>query len=234
MTKKRILLKITGNVFLSKDKKTASIQTIQSLIAQLKQLVETHQFCIVIGGGNFFRGSEFGKQLGITESVGHHVGMLATMMNGLILSDLFQQAGIATKHLSAIVAPGTITPARQDCIDSALSEQKTIIFSGGTGIPFFTTDTNAVVRALQVDADEIWKASAVNGIYDKNPHKYNDAKLLKTINFKDIVEKNIQIMDRTAFTLAHSRKKIIRVFNIFEDNGLLKAAKDPLFGSTVR
>ncbi len=230
--KKRILLKLTGNIFLS-DNNSAGSELIKNLVRQIKSLSTTHVFCIVIGGGNLFRGSVEGKQLGLNKSTGHHVGMLATVMNGLILQDLFRQADLKSSHLSAIIAPGVAASARQESIELALETGLPIIFSGGTGTPFFTTDTTAVTRALQINAQEVWKGTDVDGIYDKNPAENSDAQLIKKINYKDTLTKQINVMDQTAFALAAKHELVIRVFNIFEPDALKKAENDKLFGSTI-
>ncbi|MCK5632315.1 uridine monophosphate kinase [bacterium] len=231
--KKRILLKVTGKIFLSDDETTLSNKKITSLAKQIKQLESTHQFCIVVGGGNFFRGSVQGKALGLTPSTGHTVGMLATVMNGLLLQDLFKQKSIKTTLCSAVFAPEIINPINQEQLDKLLQDDKTVIFSGGTGVPFFTTDTNAIVRALQVKADQVWKATDVNGIYDTDPQKNSDASLITTMRYSDALQKKIGIMDATSFALAWQHNLIIRIFNLFEDDALVRTAKEKDFGSTI-
>jgi uridylate kinase len=232
-TCKRIVLKLTGEIFLHPETGKLNNNTVKTIAAQIKELSATHQFGIVMGGGNFFRGTQHGAQLGITPSAGHQVGMLATMMNGTILRDLFEQNGITTTLLSAVVCPQIGTTICQQSIEKALQEKRTLIFVGGTGNPFFTTDTNAVLRALQIDAAEIWKGTDVDGIYSADPNITADAKLLKQISYDQALEQNLAIMDATAFTLARQHKQRIRIFNIFEQNALIKAAHDEDFGSTI-
>ena len=233
MSKKRILLKLTGGAFLDRDGH-ASTKTIASLAQQIKKLQNTHQFNIVVGGGNFFRGDREGKQLGLTRSVGHHVGMLATMMNGMILKDFFEKKELKAALFSAIVCPGLITPARESAIKRTLQDNDVVIFAGGTGLPFFTTDTNAVVRALQTEANELWKTTDVEGVYEADPKTDNKAKLIKNMSHAQALEQNIKVMDATAFRLAAEEKLTIRVFNIFSPDALVQAANDESFGSKIQ
>jgi len=225
MSKKRILLKLTGNAIVP--------EMVKSIASQIVQLKDQYQFGIVVGGGNFFRGDKEGKQFGLTRSVGHHVGMLATMMNGMILKDLFERSGIKTALFSAIVCPGLITPARESAIQRTSKKNDVVIFAGGTGLPFFTTDTNAVVRALQINADQLWKTTDVDGIYETDPDKDSNAKLIPRMSHDEALKKDIRVMDATAFKLAAQENITIRVFNIFTEDALIRAANDESFGSTV-
>lgn len=231
MSRKRILLKLTGSAFLPHEGKPSGI--VVDVIQQIKTLVQTHQFGIVVGGGNFFRGAQEGKQFQLTPSTGHHVGMLATMMNGLILRDIAKKEGLPVSLFSAVVCPGLITPARPCAVEKAQDDGNMIIFSGGTGLPFFTTDTNAAVRALQMEAEEIWKATDTDGLYDDDPAKNKNAQLIKNTSHEEVLKKGIKVMDAAAFALAKQHKLTIRVFNIFEPNALLHVTKDATFGSKI-
>ncbi len=233
MDKKRILLKISGEVFLDSSRKNLSADTINKLIGQLKQLNNSHQFGIVVGGGNFFRGKQHGKQMGLNPAVGHQIGMLVTVMNGLILKNLLEQHNIPAKLFCAIPSPTIGTPICQQTIHNALHENKTLIFTGGTGNPFFTTDTNAILRALQMNADEIWKGTTIDGVYTTDPRTDKDAQLLKTVTFIDAINQHLGIMDLTAYAMAEQHKQRIRIFDIFAQDALLHVAQDPQFGSTI-
>ena len=231
-SKKKILLKLTGEIFLT-EQRTLTPAHINAIIEQIKQLSSTHQFGIVIGGGNFFRGRDQGVTLGMTASVGHQAGMLATMLNGLILKDLFEQHGIKTTLLCAITCPEVGESISHQAILGAAKNSSIIIFTGGTGNPFFTNDTNAVIRALQIEADEIWKGTNVPGVYDADPKKNAQAKLLKNVSYQEALDLNLGIMDATAFTLAKQHNQPLRIFDIFAENALIKAAHDKQFGSTI-
>ena len=232
--KKRILLKLTGELFLNQKNKKLSADAVNDIIRQIKELHNTHQFGIVVGGGNFFRGKEHGKLLGISQSMGHQVGMLATMMNGLILKDLLEQQGIATEHVCAISSPEIGKPISQQAITTALNNDRTLIFSGGTGNPFFTTDTTSILRALQARADEVWKGTHVAGVYDKDPNKYPDAQLIKKLTFSQALQEKLGIMDATAYALAQQHQQSVRVFDIFTENALVRAAHEQNFGSIIQ
>jgi len=231
-TKKRVLLKLTGKILLSKQH-NLSATLITKIISQIKQLKNTHHFGIVVGGGNILRGEEQGKQLGLTPTFGHQAGMLSTMINGLILKDLFDQQGLEASLLSAITCPQIADPISQQQVDASLDQGKVILFVGGTGAPFFTTDTNAVVRCLQIGASEVWKGTGVDGIYGSDPAKDRDATLIKKITYSDAISQKLGIMDTTAMALAQTYNVTIRVFNIFEPDALLRASKSLNFGSII-
>lgn len=232
--RKKILLKLTGEVFLDPKTRELNATIINSVIAQIKQLHKTHQFGIVVGGGNFFRGNEHGKRLGITASVGHQIGMLATLMNGLILKDLLEKQGLHAALLCAMPSPEIGEAISQQGINAALEHDCTIVFAGGTGNPFFTTDTNAILRSLQISADEVWKGTSIDGVYDADPRTNPNAKRLKTVGYTQAFEKKLGIMDLTAYAMAEQYDKKVRVFNIFEDNALIKAAQDKEYGSIIQ
>lgn len=229
----RILLKLTGNIFLDPATKKLSPTMVNAVIAQLKTLHPRYQFGIVVGGGNFFRGKDQGTTLGMTQAVGHQVGMLATMMNGLILKDLLEQQGLATTLFCAVQSAEVGNPISQQTINTALEKGNTLIFSGGTGNPFFTTDTNAILRSLQISAAQVWKGTDVDGIYEADPHAHANAPLLKKVSYAQALEQRLAIMDATAYALASQYRQTVRIFNIFAPQALLKAANDETFGSTL-
>lgn len=231
--KKRILLKLTGEIFLSPDK-TLNPNAVNAVIGQIKKLSNTHQFGIVVGGGNFWRGSIQGTSLGMQAAVGHQVGMLATMMNGLILKDLITQQGLNPELLTAVPCPEVGASISQQAIDQAIAANQILIFTGGTGNPFFTTDTTAVLRGLQIRAHEIWKGTSVDGVYDSDPRKNPQAQFLSSVSLKEALDKNLGIMDATAYALAQQHKQTIRIFNIFAPEAVIKAAQDSNFGSVIQ
>jgi uridylate kinase len=231
-TKQRILCKLTGEIFLDSNK-SLSATMINHVIEQIVILRNSYQFGIVIGGGNFFRGNQQGKKLGISASVGHQVGMLATMMNGLIIKDLLELHGVSTSLFCAMPSPEVGKQISQQSIDTALQSDQTLVFSGGTGNPYFTTDTNAILRALQIDAAQVWKGTHVDGVYNADPKKDPQATLLKSISYDAALQHKLGIMDATAFALAQQYQQKVRIFNIFEPNALIKAAQDPDFGSII-
>ena len=233
MSKKIVLLKLTGEILAPNKENLLNADLLESIAEQIKTLSDSHYFGIVIGGGNFFRGTKQGKALGMTPSVGHQVGMLATMMNGLIVKDLFEQHGLPSSLFCALPSPEVGAPVSEQAIKSALSKGHCVIFSGGTGNPFFSTDTTAILRGLQIDAAEVWKGTLVDGVYTADPKKNNDAQLLKNISYKDMLNQQLGIMDAAAIALAQQHNLLIRVFNIFDNKAILHAANDESFGSRV-
>lgn len=229
----KILLKLTGEIFISPKTRALTNTILKSIIEQIKQLEHSYQFGIVIGGGNFFRGSQQGFALGISPSVGHQVGMLATMMNALLIKDLFESCKIPATILCAIDCPEVGPAISQQTIQAALEHGKTIIFAGGTGNPFFTTDTTAILRGLQIQAEEVWKGTHIDGVYDSDPQQNPSAHFLQYVSYDQALDKKLGIMDATAFALAATYKKKVRIFSIFEPNALIQAAENLNFGSTI-
>lgn len=233
LSKKRILLKLSGQVLADQTTGQMSVTLLIALIEQIKTLKSTHLFAIVIGGGNLFRGDQQGKKLGITSFVGHQVGMLATMINGVLIKDLCQQHGLTARHLCALSCPEIATSITSQAIQDALTQECMLIFTGGTGNPFFTTDTTAILRALQIEADQVWKGTNVDGIYTTDPHKDPHAHHLQRVSYNNALIQNLGVMDTTAYALAQKHAITIRVFNIFTPNALLLAAQQDHFGSTI-
>jgi uridylate kinase len=231
--KTTILLKLTGEILISPINQQLDSQRVRTIAGQIKQIHGTHRFGIVIGGGNFFRGSKHGAALGLTPSVGHQIGMLATMMNGLIVKDLFEQEGLPSTVFCAVPSSEVGMPISSQTIQAARAQNSYMIFTGGTGNPFFTTDTTAVLRGLQINAHEVWKCTGVDGIYTADPKTNLNAQLVQSISYNDVLMQRLGIMDATAIALARDYRLPIRVFNIFKENALIRAASDRLFGSTI-
>ena len=230
--RKIVLLKLTGE-FLTGTKDTVEARHIRELACQIKELQSSHYFGIVIGGGNFFRGDRQGKDLGMTENNRDHVGMLATVMNGIILQDIFAQEGIDAHLFSALDCPSIASHVSSQALQFACRTSDCIIFSGGTGSPLFTTDTAAVVRAVQIGAQELWKMTKVDGIYTTDPHVHSEAKIITTITYKQAIERGLAVMDQTAFTLARKHELSLRIFSLFAERSLVRAAHDKSFGSLI-
>lgn len=235
--KQRILLKFTGKILgpCNDPEKDSCLgtHTLDQIVQQIKQLQNDFSFSIVIGGGNILRGENQSLNSQVSPSVGHQAGMLATIINSLIIKDVFLKNGLDAEILSSIVCPQICMTISQEAIDNAIKQDKIIIFAGGTGSPFFTTDTNAVVRALQVEAKEIFKCTNINGIYSCDPKKDKNAKLIKKIKYSEAIDQRLEIMDITAITLAQKHGIAIRVFDIFEKDSLIKAANNTEFGSLI-
>lgn len=229
-----LLIKITGN-FLDFHDADALTKRIKSIAEQLKILASRkYKLALLIGGGNIFRGSEQGKRLSITPSRGHTIGMLATVINAIMFADLLTNEGIKTTLLSAFPVPGMARVVSAENISTTFQQEHSIIFAGGIGTPFFSTDTAAIIRALEIKAHTVWKATSVPGVFDKDPQTNKDAQLLPDITFEYALNNKLQIMDQTALVLAQQHNLVIRVFDIFTKDALLKAADEPSFGSVIR
>ncbi len=193
---------------------------VNQIVIEIKKILEQDiQLAIVIGGGNIFRGISLGDQ-GMTRATGDYMGMLATVMNSLALEDAFNKNNITTRVQSAVNVEQIVEPYVRAKALQYLSENKVVIFSGGTGNPFFTTDTAAALRASEIDADIMIKATKVNGIYSDDPMKNLKAVKFDQITFDDVIDKKLKVMDATAFTLCREQSMPIGVINIFKQNSL--------------
>ena len=177
------------------------------------------EIAIVIGGGNIFRGVALGAA-GMDRATADYMGMLATVMNALALQDAMKHAGINSRVQSAINIDKIVEPYIRGKAIRYLEDKRIVIFAAGTGNPFFTTDTAAALRGMEINADVMIKATKVDGIFSDDPEKNKGAKLYKTVTFDEAISKNLKVMDATAFTLCRDQKLPIIVFNIFKENAL--------------
>jgi len=177
------------------------------------------EVAIVIGGGNIFRGVALGAA-GMDRATADYMGMLATVMNALALQDAMKHAGMNSRVQSAINIDQIVEPYIRGKAIRYLEDKKIVIFAAGTGNPFFTTDTAAALRAMEINANIMIKATKVDGIFSDDPEKNQDAKMYKTVTFDEVINKNLKVMDATAFTLCRDQKLPIAVFNIFKENAL--------------
>jgi len=229
-----LLIKLSGELFSYETKRTvAKPEQIKQVIKQIKAITEKQPLGLVIGGGNFFRGAKYNGGLGLRQTSAHNIGMLSTIVNGIVLKDLLEKAGVSTALLSAIECPKIAGLISEESIRKAMNEKKCMIFVAGTGNPFFTTDTNAVLRALEIGADTVFKATKVDGVYDSDPLKNKEAKLIKKLSHQEALDKQLKVMDETSIRLAQENDVTIRVFNLFSPNALVNVLKDPDFGSRI-
>jgi len=224
---KPVVLKLSGELL------TSDIAHIKTIVSQIKQVMSTHRISIVIGGGNLFRGQKEGRALDLRPAVADTVGMLGTVMNGIVLKDLLRSAGVSAVVLNAFTIPGVVDVISSDALDTCARDNAVVIFTGGTGNPFVTTDTCAVIRALHVGAREIWKATKVEGIYDADPVVNPSAQLIKKVTYDDVLQRHLGVLDATAVALARQHNVRIRIFSLFTPNALLSVADDPSFGSSI-
>jgi uridylate kinase len=229
-----IVLKVTGQLFVDAQSQQLTRVHADNLATQLKQLQSNYSFSIVIGGGAFFRGNQHNNVLGIRSATAHTVGMLATTMSSLILYDILYEHDIKSTLLNAFDCALIDKKISQQAIDESHHENRIIIFGGGTGNPFVTTDTCAVIRAQQVGAKQLWKATNVDGIYTADPHFDLQAHIVKQLSYQEALDKKLRFMDHTAITLAQQEGIMCRVFNIFAPNALIHVAHDMRVGSIIQ
>ena len=227
----RILLKLSGEA-LAGDKKTGfDEETVRKVALQVKQLVDNGtQVGIVIGGGNFWRGR---SSENIDRTKADQIGMLATIMNCIYVSEIFRSVGMMTNILTPFECGSFTKLFSKDRANKYFARDMVVFFAGGTGHPYFSTDTGVVLRAIEVEADYILLAKAIDGVYDSDPAKNPDAKRYDTISIDEVIEQNLQVVDMTASILARDNHMPMRVFALQEENSIVKASTGDFNGTTV-
>ena len=217
---KRILLKLSGEALMGDDAFGVNPDTINKIVNEVKVAKSLGvEIAIVIGGGNIFRGVALGAA-GMDRATADYMGMLATVMNALALQDAMKHADLISRVQSAINIDQVVEPYIRGKAIRYLEDGKIVIFAAGTGNPFFTTDTAAALRAMEINADIMIKATKVDGIYSDDPTTNKEAVMYKEVTFDEAIQKNLKIMDATAFTLCRDQKLPIAVFNIFKKDAL--------------
>ena len=230
---KRILLKLSGEALMGDQDFGISSEVITSYARQIKEIVDLGvEVSIVIGGGNIFRGLS-GTDQGIDRVTGDHMGMLATMINSLALQNAIERLGVPTRVLSAIEMQKIAEPYIKRRAIRHLEKGRVVIFGAGIGDPYFTTDTAAALRAIEVGAEVVAKATKVDGIYDKDPVKYPDAKRYSRIKYIDVLKDGLKVMDATAISLCMENNLPIVVFNSLIDGNIKKLLMGEDIGTTV-
>lgn len=221
LTFKRILLKYSGEAVAGSKEQGIDPSVLHFMSNEIKSIVSKKVAVgLVIGGGNLFRGEEL-NQDGIDRVAGDHMGMLATVMNGIALRDSLERLGVKTRVMSAIPMPGIVEHYDRRLAIQLLDAGFVVIFTAGTGNPFFTTDTAACLRAIEVGADLMLKATKVDGVYSDDPKINPEASLYRDLTFNEAISKNLKVMDTTALTLARHNKMKIKVFNFRKEGALL-------------
>jgi uridylate kinase len=230
---KRVLLKLSGEALMGDDAFGINRATIEGMVAQIKAVVDTGvQMAVVIGGGNIFRGMA-GGAAGMDRATADYMGMLATIMNALALQDAMKHAGLEARVQSALRIDQVVEPYIRPRAMRHLDEGKIVIFAAGTGNPFFTTDTAAALRGVEIGAEIVLKATKVDGIYTADPKKDSSATRYSDITFDEAISKNLGVMDATAFALCRDQKMPIKVFSIFKEGGLMRVVKGEDEGTLV-
>lgn len=230
---KRILLKLSGESLMGDKSYGISPAMITQYAKDIKEVIEAGiELAIVIGGGNIYRGMNE-KETGIERATGDYMGMLATVINGMALQSGLENAGLYTRLQSAIKMEEIAEPYIRRRAIRHLEKGRVVIFGAGTGNPYFTTDTAASLRAIEINADVILKGTRVDGIYSADPEKEKDAKRYETLTFDEVFRNNLNVMDMTAFTLCQENKLPIIVFDMNTPGNLLKVLNDNRVGTLV-
>ncbi|MBO4456118.1 MAG: UMP kinase [Butyrivibrio sp.] len=227
----RILLKLSGEA-LAGDKKTGfDEETVRKVALQVKELTEKGtEVGIVIGGGNFWRGR---TSENIDRVKADQIGMLATIMNCIFVSEIFRSEGMMTNILTPFECGSFTKLFSKDRANKYFAKGMVVFFAGGTGHPYFSTDTGVVLRAIEVEADYILLAKAIDGVYDSDPAKNPSAKRYTEVSIDEVIANNLQVVDMTASILARDNKVPMRVFALQEENSIVKAADGNFNGTTV-
>ena len=230
---KKILLKLSGEALMGEQEFGISSDVITSYAKQIKEIFDLGvEVSIVIGGGNIFRGIS-GAAQGVDRVTGDHMGMLATVINSLALQNSIEKLGVPTRVQTAIEMPKVAEPFIKRRAQRHLEKGRVVIFGAGTGNPYFTTDTAAALRAIEMETDVVIKATKVDGIYDKDPVKYPDAKKYQTVTYNEVLAKDLKVMDATAISLCRENKLPIIVFNSLDEGNLKKVVMGEHIGTTV-
>ena len=231
---KRILLKLSGEALGGEQGSGFDYDTIRSLA---ESVIAVHnlnvEVGIVIGGGNIFRGAKT-TDGNIGRVAGDHMGMLATVINSICLQEMLEQRGVLTRVLSAIELNAIAEPYIKRRADRHLEKKRVVIFAAGTGNPYFTTDTAAVLRASEVGAEIVIKATKTNGVYDKDPLTHSDAVRYVKLNYDEVLNKNLQVMDATAIAFCRDNKLPIMVLDYRESDTILKAVCGESVGTLIK
>lgn len=233
MKYKRILLKLSGEALMGNKKFGIDNERLMQYAKEIKEISDLGvQIGIVIGGGNIFRGVQ-AERGGMDRTQGDYMGMLATMINSMALQAALESVGLFSRLQSAIEMKEIAEPFIKRRAVRHLEKGRVVIFGSGTGNPFFTTDSAASLRAIEIDADVILKGTRVNGIYSEDPEQNPDAKMFDKITFKDVFNKDLKVMDMTAFTLCKENNVPIVVFNMNEPGNLRKVVYGDNVGTLV-
>ncbi len=230
---KRILLKLSGESLAGDSALSIDTQVLDQMTSDLQSVVSLGvQVGIVIGGGNIFRGLS-AKAKGMNRVAADHMGMLATVINAVALGDAIKRHGMSASVLTAIEMKEIAAPFSQRKALQELSEGKIVIFAAGTGNPFFTTDTAAALRGVEIEADVLLKGTRVDGIFSADPEKDPNATFLPKLTYDEVINKNLRVMDQTAFALCRENNLAVHVFNMEIPGNLLKVMQGAAIGSVV-
>lgn len=233
MKYKRVLIKLSGEALAGDQGHGISGDILTKISSEIASLQKTGcEIAIVVGGGNIHRGVA-GATSGMDRATSDYMGMMATVINALALQDALERKDVYTRVLSAIAMQEVAEPYIRRRAVRHLEKKRVVIFAAGTGNPYFTTDTTAALRANEINADLIMKATKVDGIYDKDPMKHKDAKKFDKLSYIEVLNKDLKVMDSTAITLCMDNDMDIVVFNMFEEGNIAKVVEGANIGTTV-
>jgi uridylate kinase len=231
---KRVLLKLSGEALAGENGYGLNVDVLRSIAEQIKTVVDSKvELGVVIGGGNIFRGIAAAAN-GMDRASSDYMGMLATVINSLALQDVLEKMDVMTRVQSAIEMHELAEPYIRRRATRHLEKQRVVIFAAGTGNPYFTTDTAAALRAMEINADVILKATKVDGIYDKDPMKSKDAKMFDELTYIEVLQRNIKVMDSTAISLCMDNNLPIITFNLNKPGNIKRVVMGEKVGTIVR
>ncbi|MGB7970921.1 MAG: UMP kinase [Candidatus Deferrimicrobiaceae bacterium] len=232
---RRILLKLSGEALLGKHAYGIDDVILSGLSKEIREISSLGvQVALVVGGGNIFRGIQTSREYGIDRVSADYMGMLATVINSLALQERLERDGVMTRVLSAIEMRSIAEPYIRRRALRHLEKGRVVIFAAGTGNPYFTTDTAAALRAMEINSDAILKATRVDGVYDKDPMLHKKAKMFKELTYIDVLQRNLKVMDATAISLCMDNNLPIVVFNLTKRGNIRKVILGEKIGTVVR
>jgi len=232
---RRILLKLSGEALLGKHAYGIDDGILAVLSKEIREITSLGvQVALVVGGGNIFRGIQTSREYGIDRASADYMGMLATVINSLALQERLERDGVMTRVLSAIEMRSIAEPYIRRRALRHLEKGRVVIFAAGTGNPYFTTDTAAALRAMEINSDAILKATRVDGVYDKDPLLHKNAKKFKELTYIDVLQRNLKVMDATAISLCMDNDLPIVVFNLTKRGNIRRVVMGEKIGTVVR
>lgn len=231
---KRVMIKFSGEALIGNKGYGIDPIVVENIACEISQLVLCKvQVGVIIGGGNFFRGALLNHQTGISRVTGDHLGMIATVLNALAMKDIFEHQHVSTRIMSALPIDGIVERYDRNKASEYLAKNFVVIFAGGTGNPFVTTDTTLGLRGAELEADLLLKATNVDGIYSEDPQKNPNAKFYSRLTYHEILLKELKVMDLAAFCLCRDHKMKLRVFNMHKKGALFRIVSGANEGTLV-
>lgn len=233
MSYKRVLLKLSGEALMGTQQYGIDPTVVSEIAQEVAEIVKTGiEMAIVVGGGNIFRGVK-AASAGMDRATADYIGMIATVMNALTLQDALEQVGVPTRVQSAITMQQVAEPYIRRRAIRHLEKKRVVIFAAGSGNPFFTTDTTAALRAAEIDAEILFKATQVDGVYDSDPHTNPDARLFEHLTYTYVLSQNLRVMDGSAIALCRDNNIPIVVFNLLQRGNIMRVVQGETVGTLV-